>query len=167
MAQLLSCKVKGYRKETTRMAGGGGWNTVFVLNFSPSASLVRVLRRMSDTVDSKSWAWEGVWDGETKMDGQTAMLCKGRILVVSAERGQRRRTKPLGWQRKEKPVKVTEAPPGGRGCRSQGGSCWGGSWVTLLKRSGLRMTSRVRDGHWQPGWARFHGVMGKAWQEDV
>lgn len=39
------------------------------------------------------------------MDEQTAMLCKGRTLVVNAERQNRGGgPSPLGWQRKEKPV---------------------------------------------------------------
>lgn len=80
------------------------------------------------------------------MDGQTAMLCKGRILVVSAERGQRRRTQPLGWQRKEKPVKVTEAPPGGRGSRSQGEVAEGKLGDAVKK-------VRVENDHWGEGWS--------------
>lgn len=43
------------------------------------------------------------------MDGQTAMLCKGRTLVVNAERAKEEDQAP-GWQRKEKPVEVTGPP---------------------------------------------------------
>lgn len=97
--------------------GGGGWNAVLVLKVSPSVSLVRVLRLMADTGGIKSWAWErslGWWDCHAGWRQDS---------VVSAERAQR--TKPLGWQRKEKPVKVTQAPPRESSSESQGRSCWG------------------------------------------
>lgn len=75
------------------------------------------------------------------MDDQTAMLCKGRTLVVNAERENKGGGPgPLRWQRKEKPVEVTEAllerssrKPGGKLLRRKLGDC-GGSWATLLKR---------------------------------